>query len=203
MIIAFTGNRGSGKTLSMSREAYIKYKEGYSVYSNFKVNFPFKYYTLKDILEFSNNSQKFKKTIFLLDEAGVVVDSRRSGRGFNTAFSYWVAQTRKKDIDLYYCTQFSRLIDVRLRVHTDMVVQCLSKSIIYKKDMMPYIKINYMPKGDELKVDTYIMNTIIEFSFDGNDKIIKKVFYANDWFNIYDTEEVIRPLHDEDVKVTT
>ena len=201
MIIAFTGNRGSGKTLSMSREAFLKYNSGYDIYSNYKFNFPFKYFSLLDIRAFLNESKKFNKTIFCLDEAQLAVDARRSGRKFSIEFSQWISMTRKAGIDIYFCTQFSRMIDVRLRVHTDMVVQCQSKSIVYEKDRMPYIKINYMPKGHEIKVDTWIMNTIIEFSFDGMDKVCKKIFYANEWFNIYDTNEIIKSIDVEEEKV--
>lgn len=194
MIIGFTGNRGSGKTLSMTITAYLKYLEGYTIYSNYKLNFPYTTYTMTDIENYAKSKEKFAKSIFLLDEAHVVVDSRTSGKKFSRIFSYWVTQTRKKDIDLYYTTQFSRQIDVRLRIHTDIVVQCISKSVVWFNNTQPVIKANYMPKGNESRVETFVLNTAIEFSFDGNDKVSRAQYHANKFFGLYDTTEVISTL---------
>lgn len=198
MIIGFLGNRGSGKTLSMTRELYKKYLEGYTIFSNYKLNFPHTKYSPSDIMEYAENQKKFVKSIFAVDEIHVYLDSRVSGRKINRVFSYFVTQTRKKDVDLYYTTQYPRQVDVRMRIHTDMVVECLSKSVIhYVAGDMPIVRSNYMMKGNEYSVQTYIQNTVSEFGYD-NVRVIKYSFHANKYFKLYDTTEVIVPFKDED-----
>lgn len=198
MIVGFIGNRGSGKTASMTRFLYAKYRQGYKIYSNYTLNFPHEKYTLKDIEGYAHSNKKFENSIFAVDEIHVYLDSRVSGRKINRVFSYFVTQTRKKDIDLYYTTQFPRQVDIRMKIHTDMCVTCRSKSLVWKyENTKPKIYNNYTYTGKEYRVLTKIYLTVIEFGYDG-DRIKNMEFWANKWFKYYDTSEVIIPFMDDD-----
>lgn len=61
-------------------------------------------------------------TTVVLDEAYLFADARMSQSGFNKLISYFVLQTRKRDVDLYITTQQFENVDRRLRQNTDVRV---------------------------------------------------------------------------------
>jgi hypothetical protein len=66
---------------------------------------------------FINHCQDLEITdcILVWDETPLLMDSRNSASKMNKLGSYFVTQTRKRDVDLYICTQHIDLIDKRLR----------------------------------------------------------------------------------------
>lgn len=172
MIFGFVGNMGGGKTLSMVRRAYIKYKRGYTIYSNITLNFPHQEYTLDDILHYSEMGKTFYKAIFLLDEAHIFVDSRMSASKRNRILSYFILQTRKADIQLLYTTQNLFQVDVRLRNMSDAVVEC------YKK---PY-KDGYviMNRWNIIRMEGIIQHV--------------QIFKANPIYPLYNTYEIVKNI---------
>lgn len=196
MIIVFIGTRNSGKTMSMTIEAYKKYKQGYKIYSNYHLNFPYTPYTVDDLLAFAESGMYFGNTIFLIDEAHLYFDSYSKGKR-NMIFSYFLNQSSKNDIDVYLTTQFARQIFVRIRLNTEIVVESTSKVILWKtKHSKPVILENYRKKPNDYYTIVYIKNTIIKFSDTGQDKIQKRMYKANKYFPLYDTREVIKQQTD-------
>ena len=192
MIIVFIGGRNSGKTASMTIEAYKKYKQGYKIYSNYHLNFPYTPYTIDDLLMFAESGMYFGNTIFLVDEAHIYFDSYSRGKR-SMIFSYFLNQSSKNDIDVYFSTQFSRQIFIRIRLNTEVVVECACKVALWKhKGDKPIVLENYRMKPNDYKVIVYIYNNIIKFSDTGQDKIIKRMYKANKYFKLYDTHEVIK-----------
>jgi hypothetical protein len=55
---------------------------------------------------------------------GLLADSRTSQSKLNRLFTYFFAQTRKRGVDLYICTQHIDLIDKRLRRAADIRGTC-------------------------------------------------------------------------------
>jgi hypothetical protein len=53
--------------------------------------------------------------LIILDEAYIYLDSRSSASKMNKLFTYFISQTRKRDVDLYICTQHIDQVDKRLR----------------------------------------------------------------------------------------
>ena len=131
MIIGYIGRMGSGKTLSMVRNAYRYYKAGYTIYSNINLKFPHKPYTLQELIDYANNNVTLKKSVILIDEAHIFLDSRNSGSKRNRVISYFLLQTRKKGCHLYYTTQRFHQIDKRLRDNSDVLIQCKTKTDKY------------------------------------------------------------------------
>lgn len=168
---------GSGKTLSMVRLAYSLYLKGYTIYSNFHLNFPFEYFTLHDIMNYAENSTNFVNTVFLIDEAHIFVDARRSSSSRNLAISYFILQTRKQNVWLFFTTQYYHQVEKRLRASTNAFVECSFKSYTDGFGLQANVCLN--------------MWNIVK----SNKIIVKKfVFSANSFFDLYDTNEVIRPI---------
>lgn len=117
MIIGFIGQRGSGKSLSMTIELYKKYLQGYKIYSNYHLNFPYTPITVDDLIAFAESGMYFGNSIFAIDEIHIWFDSRCSGKKRNIIFSYFLNQSSKNDIDIYYTSQFSRQVEIRMRLN--------------------------------------------------------------------------------------
>lgn len=172
MIIAFIGNMGSGKTLSMVRHAYKKYRKGFTIYSNIKLNFPYKEYDLQMIMDYAQNGKTFYKAIFLLDEAHIFLDSRMSASKRNRILTYFILQTRKADIELCYTTQNFMQVDIRLRNQTDDIIECYKKP--YKDKLMILNRHNIIR-----------MEGILQHIY---------FFEANNIYPLYNTLEIVKNI---------
>jgi hypothetical protein len=197
MIIGFIGQRGSGKTLSMSIELYKKYLQGYKIYSNYHLNFPHTIITVDDLMTFAESGMYFGNSIFAIDEIHIWFDSRASGKKRNVIFSYFLNQSSKNDIDVYYTSQFSRQVEVRMRLNTEVVVESVCRTFVWKDDYSPPVILeNYRPKPNDYKTKAYITNFITKFSDTGADKLTKRIYSGDKYFKLYDTRQVIKMQED-------
>ena len=176
MIVGIVGNRGTGKTLTMAKIGLEAIKKGKVVYSNFKFNT--KKFTAEENTrlrmidkEFFINykDMKLRNCIILLDEVYVYFDSRSSATKRNRVFSYFINQTRKRGVDLYYTTQFFRQVEVRLRLNTEFFI--IPSLIRERKTMI-------------------VINELISFA-DSMKTLGNEKFIGGDYFDIYDTDEII------------
>jgi hypothetical protein len=114
------GNRGSGKTLFMVHKTFecpnIPCK------SNFKIEsdrvFPLEVFELLDL------NPDNKPTIVNIDEAYTWLESRVSTSKLNRYVSYVGFQSRKRNLDILFSAQLSSSIDVRFRDTEDYRVFC-------------------------------------------------------------------------------
>lgn len=197
MIIGFIGQRNSGKTLTMTLEAYKKFKEGYTIYSNYHLNFPYTHYDINDLMEFAESGVYFNDCIFLVDEIHIMFDSRSSGKARNRIFSYWLNMSSKGNFDVWYTTQFSRQVEIRLRLNTEIVVESNCRAIIWAtKKSKPRICENERPKPNDYKCSTFITTKMIKFSDTGRDKIIVNTYKGDKFYKLYDTRQVIKQQKD-------
>ena len=163
---------GSGKTLSLVRQAYHYYLEGFKVLSNMKLNFPYTQISSKDIMEFAKNQTSLYDTVIVIDEMHIFLDSRRSASKKNLMGSYFVTQTRKQKVKLLGTTQHRHQVDRRVRDNTTLFVDCQKIDLPMKnKHGVPYILI------------TNHMNSRSNYE--------KVSFIGNKYFSLYDTEEII------------
>lgn len=168
---------GSGKTLSMIRQAYYYWKQGYKIYANIHLKgIPYHTLKLKDILLMASKNIEHEKSCFLLDEAHIFIDARTSAMKRNRIISYWLLQTRKKSISLLYTTQYSHQIDKRLRSATSLMIECHSK--IYNGEHMT-------------------LNKCYKFMSNGTIMVKNISFKSKDFYKYYDTREIVIPLGDD------
>ena len=173
MIFGFIGDIGQGKTCSMIAYAYTMFRKGYQVFSNIKLNFPHQPLTIQVIMDYYDSDIRFEKpTIFILDEAHMVLDSRSSMSARSKFISYMVLQTRKRGIMMLYTTQHYHQVEKRLRASTDAFVECYFK----KKNGQNYI----------LNVFNIVRHNSI--------KTKKIAFNPTPIFKLYNTYEVVRPI---------
>jgi len=174
MIIGYIGTRGRGKTLSCVREAYEHQLKGYTIYSNVKLNrklFP-NYVELdgKMLVDFVQEQEQFNKAFFILDEVHVYLDSRSGMSKRNVIISYFILQTRKRNVRLGYTTQFIDQVDKRLRQPTEVFVHCQN----YNNGKAVF------------------QSNIVEHRETGRSWLDN--FRANDYFDYYDTDYIINPF---------
>ena len=121
MIIGIFGGLGYGKTLLAVYLAYkLHTKLKFQVFSNIKLNFPFKPINIEDFLE-----EKLKKGIVILDEAYAWLEARASTRKLNRIISYIIFQSRKRDLHFVFTSQLSSSVDKRLRELCDYMIIAL------------------------------------------------------------------------------
>ena len=183
IIIGYIGTRGRGKTLSCVREAHEHYKKGYKIYSNIKLNrkiFPsYEMVSLKQIVDWVKGDVQLKKAVLILDEVHVYIDSRSGMSKKNVILSYFVLQTRKRDVRLLYTTQFIDQVDKRLRQPTEVMIQCQNYDTGHRYDK----------KNNEIQ-----QRNIVWHKETGRTWV--DPFCANDYYGHYDTNEIVNPFKD-------
>jgi hypothetical protein len=139
MIKGYFGNVRQGKTASAVRDIYKLYLNGYKIYSNTWLKFPYTPLTLDFILDIVEKDLSLPDNCaFFLDEIYIFVDARISGSKRNRIVSYFLLQTGKlgNNTDfgmiLIYTAQFPDQCDKRLRHVTDMATEC--EKLSYKGD---------------------------------------------------------------------
>jgi hypothetical protein len=141
--------------------------------ANFGLNFPHEKLDVTSLMESGNELRNVSVGI---DEATVFLDCRRSSSKMNRSLSYWILQTRKRDVTLYFTTQDFGMIDFRLMNHTH--IQILA-DIMYDKDG------NEIPDVRKYRI----------FDLRNPHRIIKKDFVMDlrPYYRLYDTNEIILP----------
>lgn len=121
-IVGYVGPRGAGKTLAMTRCAhYLARRRKVNVMANYGIMLP---HQKLDAARLVDMGEDLQRCLMLIDEAHVLIDSRNSGKARNKMVSYFITQTRKRDVVLCYTTQHVMQVDIRLRRATDYFVFC-------------------------------------------------------------------------------
>ena len=128
MIVGIAGTLGSGKTCMLTRYAYLAYEQGRRIISNYHLNFDHEYLNIKDLFE---KREQLHNCFLAIDEMQVFLDCRLSASKQNRLFSYFILQTRKRNVDLYFTTQDISMIDLRLLRHLSIYIKM---SNIYYRD---------------------------------------------------------------------
>jgi hypothetical protein len=166
MIVGIQGGLGSGKTLLMSRYLIKDALAGRDVHANFNLHHV--KFTPLDIAMLLDNKVDLHNVSVGIDEFTVFADCRTSMS--NTMITYFILQTRKRNVCLYYTTQDFGMLDKRIIRHTHMFIT-----------------------ADKCKDDDYRVYTVI----DARDRdAIPSVFALriSNWFKFFDTDEIIMPL---------
>lgn len=173
MILGFEGGLGSGKTLGMTYYLFRDLDLGFEVYANYKLNFDYKKLNVLELLESDVDLQNISIGI---DEITVFLDCRKSSSKMNRLISYFILQTRKRNVNLYYTTQDFTMVDIRLIRHTQIQVLCEK---IFDEN------------GKEL--ETLRKYTVFDFR---NPRHVKNIVFnmpIEDKFGLFDTNEIILP----------
>lgn len=170
-IVFYRGKRGSGKTLTMVKDAYNYYIQGIKIYSNISVSFEHEKINKQFLINLMKDDS-INNCVIIIDEIQIYFDSRRSASSKNVSFSKVVQQLRKRGIILLCTTQYTGTVELRIRQHIDIMVNC--------------------KHNDEFNIceNEYIDLTRIE---DGlvNTSVNTIIFDASSVYNMYNTKEII------------
>ena len=177
MIILYCGVVGSGKTLSAVYECYKYYRAGYKVYSNIKLNFPHTPMTHKVLFSMIESKEQLQDAVILLDEIHIVLDSRSSMNKKNKSLTYFILQTRKRNVRLLGTSQHLHQCDKRLRDTIDIIVFCRNLS-------------NQTSTVADASLKTFIQQeSIYQWKEGAAPKV--KVIHGNPIYPLFDTREIV------------
>lgn len=172
MIVLYKGSRGRGKTLSMVKDAYRFYLNGYRILANFKIEFG-EYISPDEVLALNKDSD-LKNCVLVLDELQLFFDSRNFAKKENKDFSYFIQQIRKRNIIILGTTQYVGTIDLRFRQHIDI----LAYPTFIKGLNVCSVKYNDITCLEDEYVDSVLSATY--------------VYDALPVFNMFDTYEMLK-----------
>jgi len=180
VIFGFIGTVGSGKTLSMTVEAFKYYNKGMKIFSNYGLSFPHEKLTKKRFDTLIEEKEQLQNCVILLDEIHIWLDSRSSMSKKNKTVTYFLLQTRKRNVRLLFTTQHFHQIDKRLRDTTDVICYCT----------------NVTNKSSLVTTDASFI--LQEFFFQYSKKRPrKKIIPGHKYYCLYDTTEIVDFLNDE------
>ena len=182
LIVSYIGRVGSGKTLTMVKDAINYYHTGLPIFTNMdSLNFPHIKIKDSEVYDISRN-EKFRDCVFMVDEFQTIVNSRRSMDNRNIEFMYFIQQIRKRNIKFLYTTQISKRVDVSVREHIDIEVRPRMVSVKGFEDVL--CQAEYIDLYEQEEKGFYIPRV--------------SVFVANQVFPYYNTKEEIKPMKKED-----
>jgi hypothetical protein len=173
MMFGYIGQIGSGKTLSMIRDVVRRYereKGRFQIYSNIHLKgLKYTFLKLEDLMLWAQEEHDFKgETLMIVDEFHIWMDSRSSMMRKSRIVSYFLLQTRKVGVDLYWTTQFPDQVDKRVRNLSDISIECYHK-----------------PRSQ------WFHNIIIRRLLRGYSTTVRH-FKGEPYFKFYDTREVVK-----------
>ena len=173
MNIGFEGGLGSGKTIGMVRYLKKDYDNGMELKLNFGMrNLDFEWLDVTKILE----EKDLHNVSIGIDEITVFADCRKSTSRMNRLISYFILQSRKRDVNVYFTTQSFSYVDFRLMNHTHFQILCEK---IFDRD------------GKEIDgVRRYVIFDVRDLR---NIKMHKKLIDITQYYDYYDTHEIILP----------
>jgi len=153
------------------------YLKGHRIMANFGLNnIKYDSISIPELLVYTKENIELSNITIGIDELTVFVDCRMSGSKANRVFSYFILQSRKRNVNIYYTTQDMRMIEKRVVAHTPIVVYCEQ---IYDN-------------GIEIK--GYSRYSIYDFRNPREPKVTKFILKLEPYYGYYDTNEVIQPL---------
>lgn len=166
--------RGNGKTCAMTGYAYLNYREGKKIYTNYQTDF-------SEVMGFQKmintlGSVAHPDTILCVTEIGKLLNSLGSDTKKALFVENFVRQLRKLELTLYIDDQRFMNIHKRLRVHVDMIF------ILEKTHLDNSLCYNDLCQKD------HIINVYSEKPFK-QDRI--RAFYASEVGKHYNSNEFI------------
>jgi len=192
MIGIYLGEQNTGKTLALTYYAYNYYMNNYTVYSNYNLNFPHKKLTIDYINKIVQNKEQFTKSVFIIDEIYLILDSRNFGKKSNKIFSYLLLQSSKRDVHILGTAQYFNTVDKRFRENIKFKCYCnrVIKNINGEFNLIETDKRKLDKKfNDKLYIQCFYF---IKKGYFGKNFVNKQQYIrASPIFNLYDTTELL------------
>ena len=132
LVVAFTGPRGSNKTLLQTFLAVMDMRHGLECLSNYKIKGPVEHHGRVKVVESSDLqyenlmtfSEELRGKLIVIDELPVWFNSLQFQSKGSQIFGLFIQQIRKKSMPIYYTAQNMNWVDNRVRWQTDLHVEC-------------------------------------------------------------------------------
>ena len=126
--------RGNGKTLTATFLAYNAHKDGRKVYTNYYTTFS-EMVTLNQLITLFKNEQ-LENVLVVLDEVQVyLMNAGVKAKTLKEIINLFIAQTRKRNIDVIVTTQRYKNLHRQLRIQCDTILIPLKYHIDDKGQM--------------------------------------------------------------------
>ena len=164
-IVALLGDRGDGKTLSLTTLAKVYSKAGANVYANFDLyDIEYTHIDFTDLIDYP---EYLHDGVILLDEAHIGADAYAAFESSVQSITRFATQTRKRRLTIFYSTQVLTQTVKRLRQLTNYIYECQGSDIngviiidVYEKYEYRYVKTIVLDGRNSF--DNYDTNEIIE-----------------------------------------
>jgi len=192
MIVGFEGGLGSGKTVGVVEYLYKDSLENRPIATNFDLyDIEFDYLNLKKLLDDAQKEIDLNELSMGIDEIQVFIDSRVSGHSKkNMLFSYFVLQTRKRNVNLYYTTQHFDMVDKRVYRHTDIYVLC-DKIFSWEYPELALLHGVDVDDNSILDIRKYTIIDLRDKHRPSKNVVLKDM---SEWYDYYDTNQRILPI---------
>jgi hypothetical protein len=178
MIVGIEGGLGSGKTLLMTRYLVKDARNGHKIYTNYALkDVDHEQVDLSKILDMHKNSFDLHDCSIGIDEITVFADCRKSGSKLNRVISYFILQSRKRNVNIYFTTQNLGMVDLRLVNYMDIQVICEK---VYDQDN---VQVNGLSKY-----------RIFDLRDPRKVSLKRMILDITPYYRFYDTKEVILPF---------
>jgi hypothetical protein len=123
-LTSLEGPMGSGKSLTAVALTYTDHMQsGRRVIANMDLKFEHTQLTLEYFLEHLKD-EELNECDTILDETYLLLEARRGMGKLNLLFTYFIGQTRKRNVDLFLCFHHIDTIEKRVRRAIDIRGTC-------------------------------------------------------------------------------
>jgi hypothetical protein len=186
LIIIVIGAQGSGKTNFCVRSAWKDHCIQKRIISNVHLKFPYENLKFDDMI-----NTRLDNGSVIIDEAALFgFNSRQSMSKKNIELcSNWLLQIRKKKLNAVFTVQQLHVLDRRLRDNADYYVYCQKFAVLDGKLCKIPQSVEY-DKNIPMLIECEVLDLQTE-------KTAVLRFKANDFYDLYDTSEIIEEQHYE------
>lgn len=125
-VIALTSPPRSGKGIHLTMLLHDDYKHGHEIFANYTLYFPYTNMKTNNMLRIPFRDVDRHNKSLGIQEADKVFDSRRSYRSENVLLSSLTGQAGKRNLNIYWDSQFASRVDKSLRDVTEFRIYSLA-----------------------------------------------------------------------------
>jgi hypothetical protein len=178
----------SGKTLFMTKLLNEDYLAGRSIFSNYNLNFPHTLFDKQMIIDYAEQKKDLFDVSIGWDELYLQIDSRLSMSKNSLIYGYFILQTSKRNIRLYYSAQNFHTVDKRIRDNTHVMIK-LSPVLIKDGQIKEYHNSERKLPPDKLKYFHIMADYYYLFA---NRKGKRQIIKPDRYFDLYNTAEIVK-----------
>jgi len=191
MLYGFEGGLGSGKTVGCVRYIKKDSNKDLPILSNIDLyDIEYNILDVDKMLQNEYNKVELYNVSILIDEITLYMDCRLSTTKQNRVFSYFVLQSRKNGVNVYYTTQDFGMTDKRLYNFTHIYVLC---EMIFPNEE-PELTVKYGIDKEYGCIKDIRRYIYMDFRNRNKPQRTEIIVYIKPYYDNYDTDQKILPI---------